>query len=416
MNIIKGFQGFLPEEVEKRRFCEERIRKVFESWGYQEIDTPTLEYFDSLVPGIGPELRNQVFKLLNTEGEIMTLRPDMTTPIARLAATRLASSGESIYKFYYLNNVFRRISNQTEDQQEFHQAGIELLGLNNRLADAEVIAVAIQALQSVGLENFYLDIGSASFFNSVLEQLPLLPEQKRTLRATIMNKDFVQLEWLLSRSNLSEKEQEIILHFPHWRGDESIIQQTKNIFGQSNPSASQALEEIKEVYDYLKIFGLDEFILVDLGIIRNFDYYSGIVFEGYTQYSGSAICGGGRYDFLCRKFGRDLPSTGGAIDLEKLLQILAFKQKTEQKALANNRYFIRYREDLLALAYHLAQKLRNENKQVEIELKKERSPEVIKQYLKSKKIRYLIDVQSEDLAKIRQYDLETDQEEQVAYE
>jgi ATP phosphoribosyltransferase regulatory subunit len=416
MNIIKGFQGFLPGEVEQRRFCEERIRKVFESWGYQEIDTPTLEYFDSLVPGIGPELRNQVFKLLNTEGEIMVLRPDMTTPIARLAATRLASSGKSIYKFYYLNNVFRRISNQTEDQQEFHQAGIELLGLNNRLADAEVIAVAIQALKSVGLENFYLDIGSASFFNSVLEQLPLLPEQKRTLRATIMNKDFVQLEWLLSRSNLSKREQEIILHLPHWRGDESIIQQTKNIFDQSNPSASQALEEIKEVYDYLKIFGLDEFILVDLGIIRNFDYYSGIVFEGYTQYSGSAICGGGRYDFLCQKFGRDLPSTGVAIDLEKLLQILAFKQKTEQKALANNRYFIRYREDLLALAYHLAQKLRNENKQVEIELKKERSPEVIKQYLKSKKIRYLIDVQSEDLAKIRQYDLETDQEKQVAYE
>jgi len=416
MNIIKGFQGFLPEEVEQRRFCEERIRKVFESWGYQEIDTPTLEYFDSLVPGIGPELKSQVFKLLNSEGEIMVLRPDMTTPIARLAATRLASSGGNIYKFYYLNNIFRRVSNQTEDQQEFHQAGIELIGLNNRLADAEVIAVAIQALQSVGLENFYLDIGSASFFNSVLEQLPLLPEQKRTLRATIMNKDFVQLEWLLSHYDLAKREQEIILCLPHWRGDESIIQEAKNMFVQSNPSVNQALGEIKEVYNYLKMFGLSDFILVDLGIIRNFDYYSGIVFEGYTQYSGSAICGGGRYDFLCRKFGRDLPSTGVAIDLEKLLPILAFKQKTEQKALVNNRYFIRYREDLLALAYRLAQKLRNENKQVEIELSKEHSPEVIKQYLKSKKIRYLIDVQSKDLTKVRQYDLETDQVEQVAYE
>lgn len=416
MNIIKGFQGFLPEEVEQRRFCEERIRKVFESWGYQEIDTPTLEYFDSLVPGIGPELKSQVFKLLNSEGEIMVLRPDMTTPIARLAATRLASSGGNIYKFYYLNNIFRRVSNQTEDQQEFHQAGIELIGLNNRLADAEVIAVAIQALQSVGLENFYLDIGSASFFNSVLEQLPLLPEQKRTLRATIMNKDFVQLEWLLSHYDLAKREQEIILCLPHWRGDESIIQEAKNMFVQSNPSVNQALGEIKEVYNYLKMFGLSDFILVDLGIIRNFDYYSGIVFEGYTQYSGSAICGGGRYDFLCRKFGRDLPSTGVAIDLEKLLPILAFKQKTEQKALVNNRYFIRYREDLLALAYCLAQKLRDENKQVEIELSKEHSPKVIKHYLKSKKIRYLIDVQSKDLTKVRQYDLETDQVEQVAYE
>jgi len=175
MKIIRGFQDVLPEEMEKRRVCENRLREVFEKWGYQEIDTPTLEYYDYLVQGIGPELRERMFKFLNPDGEIIVLRPDMTTPIARIAATKLGKESQNLHKFYYLNHVFRKVANNTEDQQEFHQAGIELIGINNRLADAEVIAVAIQALINAGLQKFYIDIGSASFFNSLMDQLPLIP-------------------------------------------------------------------------------------------------------------------------------------------------------------------------------------------------------------------------------------------------
>ncbi len=416
MNVVKGFSEILPEELEGRRFCEEKIRKIFQSWGYQEIDTPTLEHFDCLVPGIGLELKKQLFKFLDTDGEVIVLRPDMTTPIARIAATKLASRGKGIYKFYYLNNVFRRITNKTEEQQEFHQAGIELLGINNRLADAEVIAVAIQALCSAGLNSFYLDIGSAKFFNSVMDQLPLESEEKRNLRNTIMNKDFVQMEKLLFQYNLSLEQQKTILHLPHWRGDHSIITEAEKIFGVTNSTAQQALQEIKEVYNYLKIWGMDKFILVDLGIIRNFDYYSGMVFEGYTNYSGSAICGGGRYDFLCHKFGQDIPSTGVAINIEKLMKVLTQEQKANKERWDSKKYYIRYRRDLLGLAYKLAEKLRQDNNTVEIELLEECSTDEMFKYLKKKRIRYLLDINREDLTQVTQYDLLMKTEKKVSYE
>lgn len=416
MNIAKSFPEVLSEELAGRRIYEEKIRKIFESWGYQEIETPTLEYLDCLVPGMGLELKKKLFKFLDTEGEIVVLRPDMTTPIARVTATKLASRGEGIYKFYYLNNVFRKKTNKTEEQQEFRQAGIELFGVNNSLADAEVIAVAIEALCSTGLQDFYLDIGSAKFFNSVMQQLPLKSEQRRILRSTIMNKDFVQMEKLLEQYNLSPEQQKTILQLYHWRGDYSIIQEAEKIFGPSNFTARQALQEIKEIYNYLKILGMERFILVDLGIIRNFDYYSGIVFEGYTDYTGSAICGGGRYDFLCGKFGKDIPSTGVAISIEELMKVLTYKQNNNKELWDSNKYYIRYKKGYLGLAYKLAEKLRKDNKIAEIELQTEYSKEEILKYVKNKRIRFLVDINFEDLTKVTQYDFLTKTEKRVSYE
>jgi len=415
MNIIRGFQDILPEEMAKRRLCENRLREVFEKWGYQEIDTPTLEYYDFLVKGIGQELRKRMFKFLNSDGEIIVLRPDMTTPIARLAATKLGKDAKRLHKFYYLNHVFRKVNNNTEDQQEFHQAGIELLGLNNRLADSEVIAVAIQALINTGLKEFYIDIGSARFFNSIMNKLPLISENKSELRKAIMNKDFVLLEKLMDEYNMTSEDRKIILSLPHWRGDESVLAEAERIFNKSNIAASLALKEVKEVYQYLKMYGLERHIIIDLGIIRNFDYYSGIVFEGYTEYMGSPICGGGRYDYLCQKFGKDIPSTGVAIGIEKLGKVLNQESKSSKNQLNERKYFIRYRKDLIRLAFLLAEKLREVDCIVELELEIHRPKEQAIQYALAKKIRYLIDFQSDNLNEVSRYDLETNQEEKVCY-
>lgn len=415
MTTIKGFQDILPEEMEKRRSCENRLAEVFRKWGYQEIDTPTLEYYDILTKGIGPELRSRMFKLLNADGDIIVLRPDMTTPIARIAATKLGRNKDFFYKFYYLNHVFRKGTNQTEEQQEFHQAGIELLGLNNRLADAEVIAVAIQALLHAGLKDFYIDIGSARFFNAVMDQLPLSSENKNVLRKTIMNKDFVLLETLLNRYQLTSKDHEIILCLPHWRGDESVLEDAKKKLGEKNKTAGVSLEEIKEVYQYLKMLHMEKYILIDLGMIRNFDYYTGIVFEGYTQYIGSAICGGGRYDRLCQRFGKDIPSTGVAIGIEKLLRVLTYQNQSGKEELDGQKYLIRYHRSLMEIAFQLAERLRNDELIVEIELKMERSRDQVIRYARDKKIRYLIKLDSTDLNRVSRTDLQTNKEEKVSY-
>ena len=415
MTTLKGFQDILPEEMEKRRSCENRLTEVFKKWGYQEIDTPTLEYYDILTKGIGPELRSRMFKLLNADGDIIVLRPDMTTPIARITATKLGRRKDCYYKFYYLNHVFRKGTNQTEEQQEFHQAGIELLGLHNRLADAEVIAVAIQALLHAGLKDFYIDIGSARFFNAVMNQLPLSSENKNELRKTIMNKDFVLLETLLRHYQLSSFDQEIILCLPHWRGDESVLEDAQKILGEKNETAGVSLDEIKEVYQYLKMHQMEKYVLIDLGIIRNFDYYTGIVFEGYTPYMGSAICGGGRYDRLCQRFGKDIPSTGVAIGIEKLLKVLHYQNQSREQELDGQKYLIRYHRSLMKVAIQLAERLRNDERIVEIELEKEWSRDQVVRYARDKKIRYLIELDPGDLNRVTRFDLQTNKEEKVSY-
>ncbi|MFW6134706.1 MAG: ATP phosphoribosyltransferase regulatory subunit, partial [Elusimicrobiota bacterium] len=279
-----------------------------------------------------------------------------------------------------------------------------------------VIAVAIQALLNAGLKKFYIDIGSARFFNSVMEQLPLMPEHKKVLRKSIMNKDFVLLEKLLIRYQLSEQNQNVILQLPHWRGDESVIEDAEKTFGKNNEIARTSLREIKDIYQYLKAYGFEKYILIDLGIIRNFDYYTGIVFEGYTGYMGSAICGGGRYDHLCQKFGKDIPSTGVAIGIERLLRVLAQENRINKEELNERKYFIRYQESLIKTAFQLAERLRKSNNIVEMELRVERPKKRAIQYSLKKKIRYLIDIQSENLNSVIRYDLQTNKEERMPYE
>jgi len=214
---------------------------------------------------------------------------------------------------------------------------------------------------------------------------------------------------------LSQQNQEIILRLPHLRGDESVLKETEQIFKNSNSMVSLAIQEVKEVYEYLKMYGFERYTIIDLGIIRNFDYYTGIVFEGYTGYMGAPICGGGRYDCLCKKFGRDIPSTGAAIGLEKLGRVLSQENKSIKKSLDKRKYLISFQVDLIKTAFRLAEELRKTNYIVEMELETGRSQEQISRYAIDKKIRYLIDIQSSDIKQIIRYDLETNQKEKVNY-
>lgn len=221
-----------------------------------------------------------------------------------------------------------------------------------------------------------------------------------------MNKDFVLLENLLSGCGLTRDEQKIILCLPHWRGDDSVIFDAEKTFVKKNKIALAALQEIKEVYNYLKIFGLDKYILIDLGIIRDFDYYTGIIFEGYTSQSGSAICGGGRYDSLCQNFGKNIPSTGIAIGIERLLTVLRQKESLLNHQLDAKKYFIRFPECLIKSAFSLAENLRRKGCLVEFELDFDRSKEDSIQYAYRKKIRYLIEIEAQNPDKITKNDLQ----------
>jgi ATP phosphoribosyltransferase regulatory subunit len=322
MNIPEGLNDLLPEEVLMRRSIENKISQVFKEWGYQEIITPTFEFYEILAKGTGSIMKKEMIKFFDREGNIIALRPEMTTPIARVASTKLKGEPKPL-RFYYISKVFRCDDLKMGKRKEFNQAGAELIGVNSKEADAEAIALAVECLRNSGIKNFFIDISHINFFNGIMQSIKVKKERKQ----------------------------------------EKMI---------NNKLSLSALKEIKKIYNLLKNYGLEEYILIDLGIILDFDYYTGIIFEGYTDYLGFPICGGGRYDNLCLKFGRDLPSTGFAIGLERLTIILEKENMDSLKLERPDKYLVYYQNDktYFKKALEVAGNLRKKGLVVELEVGK----------------------------------------------
>ena len=413
MNIPRGLNDLLPEEVLKRRFLENKISQVFKEWGYQEIITPTFEFCEILAKGAGSIMKKEMIKFFDREGNIIALRPEMTTSMARVASTKMQHIPKPL-RFYYIGNVFR-YDNKVGSQREFCQAGVELIGINSSKSDAEVIALAVECLKNSGLKKFFIDIGHINFFNGVMQSIKVEEERKQEIKKAILNKDFVLLEKILSLEDIKDKEKEFILKMPTLRGKEKVLEEAEKMI--DNKLSLSALKEIKEVYNLLRDYGLEEYILIDLGIIRDFDYYTGIIFEGYTDYLGFPVCGGGRYDNLCSKFGRDLPSTGFAIGLERLAIILEKENVNSLKLERPDKYLVYYQNDktYFKKALEVAGNLRKKGLITELEIGRREFAEVLN-YARSKGVKYIVRVDANQLSKIKRVEVVSGKEEIINYE
>ncbi len=414
MNIPEGLNDLLPEEVFKRRLLENKISQVFNKWGYQEIITPTFEFYEILAKGAGSIMKKEMIKFFDREGNIIALRPEMTTPIARVTSTKLKGEPKPL-RFYYISNVFRYDDLKTGNRKEFNQAGVELIGVNSKEADAEVIALAVECLKNSGLKKFFIDISHINFFNGIMQSIKVKKERKQEIKEAILNKDFVLLEKMLSFSDIKDKEKEFILKMPTLRGKEKVLEEAEKMI--NNKLSLSALKEIKKVYNLLKNYGLEEYILIDLGIIRDFDYYTGIIFEGYTDYLGFPVCGGGRYDNLCLKFGENLPSTGFAIGLERLAIILEKENIDSLKLERPDKYLVYYQNDktYFKKALVVAENLRKKGLIVELEIGKREFAEVLN-YARSKGVKYIVIVDVNQLSKIKRVEVVSGKEEIINYE
>ncbi|NPV26148.1 MAG: ATP phosphoribosyltransferase regulatory subunit [Firmicutes bacterium] len=314
--IPTGLKDLLPEEAKRKRTLEANLAALFERWGYEEVITPTFEYYETLAMDLGSEAEDELFKFFDREGRLVALRPDMTTPIARLVATRLRNSPMPL-RLYYLANVFRYEAPQAGRQREFYQAGVEFIGEPDARADAEVIALAVEALESSGLRDFQISLGQIEVFNGLMEETGLSPEQKKKVKETIARRNLVGLEQLLIEYRVATRQSESILRLPHLHGGTEVFTQARNL--TTNVRAQAALDNLERVFELLDGYGQTKRVCVDLGVLRGFDYYTGVVFEGYTADLGFPLCGGGRYDRLLGKFGFDCPATGFALGLERLI-------------------------------------------------------------------------------------------------
>jgi ATP phosphoribosyltransferase regulatory subunit len=297
-------------EVAHRRRVESRLIDVFTRWGYVEVATPTLEYLDTLVRGTGPAAGDRLLKLVDSGGEVLVLRPEMTVPLARLAATRLLPAGSRPLRLSYVCSVFRGQERGSGVAREFTQAGVELIGDGSAYADAEIIGLAGSALRAAGIGEPLIAIGHAGFLRGILSGLP--PATSDAVRDLLYRQAFTDLDATLPAG----PELEGLRLLPALRGEAALAR--ARAFATTEESR-RALDALENVTALARRYDSSVRIEVDLAQIRDFDYYTGVVFEAHAPGSGVPLLGGGRYDALLERFGQGAPATGFAIGIEPVL-------------------------------------------------------------------------------------------------
>lgn len=314
----EGTRDTLFEDCIARRKAEQNIKKVFLSRGYSEVVTPGLEFYDvfnSPEHGIPQE---RMYKLTDLKGRILTVRPDLTMPIARLAATRL--KGHTLpFRLFYNQSVYAINPALSGRSDETVQAGIELIGSSTRRTDLEVIATAVEALESCGLADFRLEIGHIGFFNTLIQKLNMSDSDKDEIRALIESKNYPALNDRLDK--LENKEvANALKQLPALFGGEEVFDKAKKLL--DCPELLETTVYLRSLYKDLQKLGLDGKISLDLGIVTRNDYYTGIVFKGYVQGLGTTALVGGRYDSLLSDYGVDLPAVGFGIDVDAVARVM----------------------------------------------------------------------------------------------
>ncbi len=293
---------------------------VFRLWGFREVMTPTYEYFDVLAVGTDEALQERMFKFVDREtGRMLALRADVTPQIARIAATRLRDRPKP-YRLAYRTNIFRYDEPRVGRQREFYQAGVELLGLDKPEADAEMIAMAIESFRAAGLRHFQIDVGHVGFVRGIIEGLDAERSVTRALRDALRRKEAAELQRLVGELRVPAATASLLLALPTLHGRADVLPRAATLV--QNPQSERAIANLSEVHRLLTAYGLADAIMLDLGEVRGFDYYSGVNFEGYVEGFGAEVCGGGRYDHLLARFGDPCPATGFAFDVNRLLLAL----------------------------------------------------------------------------------------------
>ncbi|MEC0254653.1 ATP phosphoribosyltransferase regulatory subunit [Paenibacillus lautus] len=344
-----GVRDYLPHAVTKLRRIEREVLACMDRWGYRQIMTPTMEYYDTV--GVASSTSDQkLFKLLNKRGTTMVLRSDLTAPIARVMSSLLKDEPLPVRLSYHAN-VFRAIEEEAGREAEFFQTGVELVGDDTPEADAEVIALAIESLKAAGVEKFKIAMGHMGYLNGLLQEvLPERTEDQESLKQDLLNRDYVGYRNTIASLRLTESQQNQLEGILKLRGGREIAGQALEI--SSNDLARASIEHLCRVWEVLEAYGVSRHVLFDLTMLGDFSYYTGMTFEGYAAELGSPVASGGRYDKLLQQFGRAVPATGFALKTNRILDGVQGEEIAEELPILI-RYTASYRKEGLAKASEL---------------------------------------------------------------
>jgi ATP phosphoribosyltransferase regulatory subunit len=331
ISLPEGVRDILPEEALKITSIERAVTSAFEAKGFKRIVTPLLEYVETLSQGLSSELRDSLIKFIEpSTGKVMAVRPDITPQIARVVATKMRDYPLPL-RIYYNENVLRVAEGSEGKSTEILQAGAEIISKEATAeVDAEVLTLAIESLKAAGVKDFKVDIGDVGFIRSILNGLNISQGESEKIQKAIGIKDKTGLEKIietLGENKVNSDDKTLLLELTTFYGEDEVIDKAlKLISSRGDSEAKDKLQHLSKVVELIKDSGLSEFITVDLGEVRGFDYYTGIIFEGFAKGYGKPLLGGGRYDTLLEKYGSTGKSTGFALDVENIVAALNNKK------------------------------------------------------------------------------------------
>ncbi len=321
LHTPEGVRDIYNQECARKLLLQENLQKLLEQYGYHAIQTPTFEFFDIFGREIGTTPSKDLYKFFDREGNTLVLRPDITPSVAR-AVTKYFAQEDMPIRLWYQGNTFINNSSYQGRLKESAQLGAELVGDASVEADAEILALVVQSLLTAGLTRFQVSVGHVDFLKGLAEEAHLSGETMEELTELISNKNFFGVEELVAPLPMDESLKRLFSRLGQMYNDSGELAPCLEL-AEGYPVLAGAIRHLQELYDTCRLYQVENYISMELGIISSYRYYTGIIFAGYTFGSGEAIVKGGRYDDLLPYFGKNAPSIGFAVAVDQLLAALS---------------------------------------------------------------------------------------------
>ena len=355
----EGVRDIYSQECSRKQKLQEKLHHVFHQYGFEDIETPTFEYFEVFSKEVGTIPSRELYKFFDREGNTLVLRPDFTPSVSRACATYFNPEKE-VVSLCYTGNTFINNSSFRGRLKETTQMGVERMGDDSAEADAEILAMTVECLLAAGLTEFQVSVGQVDYYKAIFAQTGMSQEEEEELRELISQKNYFGVEELVKSKHMDKSLAKALSQLPQMFGSAEILEKAKVL--TDNPQALKAVARLEEIYELLKVYGYEKYITFDFAMLSKYHYYTGIIFQAYTYGTGEALIKGGRYNQLMKHFGKPAASIGFAIVVDNLLMALS-RQKIEMEE-EEDVTVITYRKKNRIQAIQKAKELRAQGKNV----------------------------------------------------
>ena len=355
----EGVRDIYSQECSRKQKLQEKLHRVFHQYGFEDIETPTFEYFEVFSKEVGTIPSRELYKFFDREGNTLVLRPDFTPSVSRACATYFNPEKE-VVSLCYTGNTFINNSSFRGRLKETTQMGVERMGDDSPEADAEILAMTVECLLAAGLTEFQVSVGQVDYYKAIFAQTGMSQKEEEELRELISQKNYFGVEELVKNKNMDKSLARVLSQLPQMFGSTEVLEKAKSL--TDNPQALKAVARLEEIYELLKVYGYEKYITFDFAMLSKYHYYTGIIFQAYTYGTGEALIKGGRYNQLMKHFGKPAASIGFAIVVDNLLMALS-RQKIEMEG-EEGVTVITYRKENRIQAIQKAKELRAQGKNV----------------------------------------------------